>query len=46
VRLTMSGPAAKGATTADRHEQQRTILWAGGAALVAAVAIGFGWRSD
>ena len=42
----MSGPAAKGATTADRHEQQRTILWAGGAALVAAVAIGFGWRSD
>jgi len=46
VRLTMSGPAARGATTADRHEQRRTTLWAGAAALIAAVAIGFGWRSD
>jgi polar amino acid transport system permease protein len=42
----MSGPAARGATTADRHEQRRTTLWAGAAALIAAVAIGFGWRSD
>jgi len=46
VRLTMSGRAARGATTADRHEQRRTTLWAGAAALIAAVAIGFGWRSD
>jgi polar amino acid transport system permease protein len=43
--LIMSEPAAKVATTTDRHELQGYTLWAGGAALIAVIAVALGWRS-
>jgi polar amino acid transport system ATP-binding protein/polar amino acid transport system permease protein len=43
--LIMSEPTAKRATTADRPELQAYTLWAGGAALIAVIAVSLGWRS-
>jgi polar amino acid transport system permease protein len=43
--LIMSEPAAKTATTADRPELRGYTLWAGGAALLAVIAVALGWRS-
>jgi polar amino acid transport system permease protein len=43
VWLIMSEPAAK--NTADPTELQAYTLWAGGAALIAVIAVALGWRS-